>query len=165
MYVPSIQYLHKYNLFLFFYKLYDQHPYLNCIIFVTYLYYIFNHFLKRYRRLGEKDVNVDRLRPILIKDIHEKSNNVAVIIATIFSLLMYLNTSTKLSGNKETILYATKFILLSLVFGMVLPSLLIHDVDLQKGSNECIVHIYDTIEFSLETISIFYLSKAYTLVI
>ena len=145
------------GLFLYFYKTYNQHPILNMILFVLYVFYISHHFIKRYFSFSILS-SLDTLRPQMIKDIHEKSNNVAVIIATVFSLLMYLNTSSKYKENKDSLIYATKFILLSLIFGMVLPSLLIHDIDLSESSITKLC-IYDTIEFSLETMSILFFIK------
>lgn len=140
--------------FLIFYK-HTKHPNpaINIISFIFYIFYIVHHFNKRYISLNND--SFANLKSHMIKDIHEKSNNVAVIMAAIFSLLMYLNSSRERKTNNEQLIYATKCILLSLIFGMVLPSLLIHDIDLHKQSIKKLC-IYDLVEFSLETISILF---------
>ena len=151
----SINYIVMITLFYIFIRRYPTNIYLSIFLFSLYSFYITKHILSRIYEFKD-DIDRKKLKKKLIKDIYEQNNNMTIIAATIFSFSMFIKEKNTEKGTFKS--RPTNFLILAMIFGIVIPSLITHDNNLESYSIESLV-MYDIIEFTCETLSVLLLVK------
>ena len=132
---------------------YNYFSYSNILIFIIYLIYIIRHSNKLYLRLNNTNIqNINDIRNKLKTNIKGQNSRMAIITVVMFRLLLYISSGN--SYDKDIKSSSIKLILLSFVLSTIVPLILSHDIDLDELSLKKLI-LFDTIEFSIETISLF----------